>query len=309
MNAAASNPDRLHAGPRGGNPDEGHSDRQRARRVDGAAGAGRWSSLLALRQAVIALAAVCLIGGCATIRNFDETRGWPAPKIYAEARDEMNSRNWTRAIKLYETLEARFPFGRYSQQALLELAYSQWKDAEPLPAIATLDRFLKLYPTHPSADYAWYLRGLINFNNDLGLLGSLSRQDVSERDPRAARESFDSFRELLTRFPESRYAPDAAARMKFIVNMLASHEVHVARFYLRKGAYVAAANRAQTALTTYPQAPANEEGLLIMVKAYDAMGLTDLRNDAERVMKANFPKSKYFGADPRGDGRRWWHLW
>jgi len=201
------------------------------------------------------------------------------------------------------------PFGRYSQQALLELAYSQWKDAEPLPAIATLDRFLKLYPTHPSADYAWYLRGLINFNNDLGLLGSLSRQDVSERDPRAARESFDSFRELLTRFPESRYAPDAAARMKFIVNMLASHEVHVARFYLRKGAYVAAANRAQTALTTYPQAPANEEGLLIMVKAYDAMGLTDLRNDAERVMKANFPKSKYFGADPRGDGRRWWHLW
>jgi hypothetical protein len=149
-----------------------------------------------------------------------------------------------------ETLESRFPFGRYSQQAMLELAYSQWKDVEPLPAVATLDRFLKLYPTHPSADYAWYLRGLINFNHDLGFLGFLSRQDVAERDPRSARESFDSFRELVTRFPESRYAPDAAARMKFIVNMLASNEIHVARFYLRKGAFVAAANRAQTALTT-----------------------------------------------------------
>lgn len=297
MKAAASNPDRPHADRTGG--------------TSSPPLCGGWGrpSVLAVRQVVIAVVAAGLIGGCASVRNFDETRGWPAPKLYAEARDEMNSRNWARAIKLYETLESRYPFGRYSQQAMLELAYSQWKEAEPIPAIATLDRFLKLYPTHPSADYAWYLRGLINFNNDLGLLGFLSRQDVSERDPRSARESFDSFRELLTRFPESRYAPDAAARMKFIVNMLASHEVHVARYYLRKGAYVAAANRAQTALTTYPQAPANEEGLLIMVKAYDAMGLADLRNDAERVMRANFPKSKYLGTDPRADGRRWWHLW
>jgi outer membrane protein assembly factor BamD len=262
-----------------------------------------------VRQAVIAVVAAALIGGCASVRNFDETRGWSAPKLYAEARDEMNGRNWQRAIKLYETLESRYPFGRYSQQAMLELAYSQWKDVEPVQALATIDRFLKLYPTHPSADYAWYLRGLINFNHDLGVLSSLSRQDVSERDPRSARESFDSFREVVTRFPDSRYAPDAAARMKFVVNMLASNEVHVARFYLRKGAYVAAANRAQTALTTYPQAPANEEGLLIMVKAYDAMGLVDLRNDAERVMRANFPNSKYLASDPRSDGRRWWHLW
>lgn len=297
MKAAASNPDRPDADRTGG------TSRPRA------GGGRRWPSVLAVRQAVIAVVAAGLIGGCAYSKNFDETRGWPAAKLYAEARDEMSTRNWQRAIKLYETLESRYPFGRYSQQALLELAYSQWKDAEPIPAIATIDRFLKLYPTHPNADYAWYLRGLINFNNDLGLLGSLSRQDVSERDPRSARESFDSFRELLTRFPESRYAPDAAARMKFIVNMLASNEVHVARFYLRKGAYVAAANRAQTALTTYPQAPANEEGLLIMVKAYDAMGLADLRNDAERVMRANFPKSKYLASDVRSDGRKWWHFW
>ena len=297
MKAAASNPDR---------PD---ADRTGGRSCPPAPGGRRWRSVLAVRQAVIAVVAAGLIGGCSSIREYDETRGWSAPKLYAEARDEMNNRSWPRANKLYETLESRYTFGRYSQQAMLELAYSQWKDAEPIPAMATLDRFLKLYPTHPSADYAWYLRGLITFNNDPGLLGALSRQDVSERDPRSARESFDSFRELVTRFPDSRYAPDAAARMKFVVNMLASHEVHVARFYLRKGAYVAAANRAQTALTTYPQAPANEEGLLIMVKAYDAMGLADLRNDAERVMRANFPNSKYLASDPRADGRRWWHLW
>jgi outer membrane protein assembly factor BamD len=210
---------------------------------------------------------------------------------------------------LYQSLEARFPFGRYSQQALLELAYCQWKDNDTPSALATLDRFLKLYPTHPSADYAWYLRGLINFNDELGIFGALSRQDVSERDPRSARESFDSFRELLTRFPDSRYAPDAAARMKFIVNMLASHEINVARYYLKRGAYVAAANRAQTALTTYPQAPANEEGLLIMVKAYDALNLGELRNDAERVMRANFPKSKYLASTAVTDGRKWWHFW
>lgn len=262
-----------------------------------------------MRRQVTAFTAALVLCGCASITEFDETRGWPAPKLYAEARDEMNTRNWPRAIKLYGILESRYPFGRHSQQALLELAYSQWKEAETPAALATLDRFLKLYPTHPSADYAWYLRGLINFNDDLGLFGSLSRQDVSERDPRSARESFDSFRELVTRFPESRYAPDAAARMKFIVNMLASHEIHVARFYLSRGAFVAAANRAQTALITYPQAPANEEGLLIMVKAYDAMGLTELRDDAERVMKGNFPQSKYLGKDPGSTGRRWWHFW
>jgi len=279
----------------------------------------RWSKLLssvlsgracvAGRVGSVALVLLLAVSGCASVRNLDETRTWPAPKLYSEARDEMNARAWDRAIKLYQSLEARFPFGRYSQQALLELAYCQWKDNDTPSALATLDRFLKLYPTHPSADYAWYLRGLINFNDELGIFGALSRQDVSERDPRSARESFDSFRELLTRFPDSRYAPDAAARMKFIVNMLASHEINVARYYLKRGAYVAAANRAQTALTTYPQAPANEEGLLIMVKAYDALNLGELRNDAERVMRANFPKSKYLASTAVTDGRKWWHFW
>ncbi len=266
-------------------------------------------SVLPRVGAVVLLGVAALLSGCATRGEYDETRGWPAAKIYAEAREEMLARNYERAIKLYNALEARFPYGRHSQQAMLETAYSQWKDSDNAAALATLDRFQKLYPTHPSADYAWYLRGLINFNDDMGFLGALSRQDLSERDPRAAREAFDAFRELVVRFPDSKYAPDAAARLKYIVNSLASNEVHVARFYLRKGAFVAAVNRAQSALTTYPQAPANEEALLILVKAYDALGLVDLRDDAERVMRRNFPDSRYFKVDITRDTRRWWQFW
>jgi outer membrane protein assembly factor BamD len=149
---------------------------------------------------------------------------------------------------------------------------------------------------------------LANFNEDLGLLHIVSRQDLTERDPKAARDAFDAFRELVQRHPSSKYAEDARARMSYLVNALASHEVHVARYYLKRGAYVAAANRAQASLKNYPQAPANEEGLLIMVKAYDAMGLTDLRNDAERVMLKNFPKSKYLSGDGRPD-KPWWVIW
>jgi len=274
-----------------------------------AAAVAAWRSVLPRVGAVLALCSIALLPGCSTIAEYDETRGWSAAKIYAEARDEMLSRNYERAIKLYNALEARFPYGRHSQQAMLETAYSQWKDNDNAAALATLDRFQKLYPTHPSADYAWYLRGLINFNDDMGLLGTLTRQDFSERDPRAARQAFEAFRELLVRFPESKYAPDAAARLKHIVNSLASNEVHVARFYLRRGAFVAAINRAQSALTTYPQTPANEEALLILVKAYDALGLTDLRDDAERVMRRNFPDSRYFKVDLTRDTRRWWQFW
>jgi len=154
----------------------------------------------------------------------------------------------------------------------------------------------------------YYLKGLANFNEDQGILGLLSNQDMTERDPKAARESFDAFKELVVRFPNSKYTPDAIQRMNYLVNALASHEVHVARYYMKRGAYVAAANRAQYSLKTYPQAPANEEGLLVMVKAYDALGLNDLRNDAERVMKKNFPNSVYLKGGPKKD-TPWWQLW
>lgn len=260
------------------------------------------ASLLALLLALFA-------SGCGLLPDeVDETAGWSASKLYSEAKDAMGEGAYDKAVKYFEKLEARFPYGRYAQQAQLEVAYAYYRQQETASAIAACDRFIRLHPNHPNVDYAYYLKGLANFNGDLGIMGHISMQDQTERDPKAARESFDAFKELVDKFPESKYAQDSVMRMKYLVNALASHEVHVARYYMKRGAFVAAANRAQFAIKTYPDAPANEEALFVMVKAYDAMGLNDLRDDAERVMRKNFPSSEYY---VRGLNRTepWWKLW
>lgn len=256
----------------------------------------------------LALVLGMFLAACGLLEERDETAGWSAQKLYAEAKDNLATGKYEDAIKYYQKLESRYPYGRYAQQAQLELAYAHFKDDEPAQAVSAADRFIKLHPNHPSVDYAYYLRGLANFNDDLGWLGYLTGQDLTERDPKAARDAFEAFRDLVTRFPNSRYTPDGLARMNYLLNALASHEVHVARYYMKRSAYVAAANRAQFALKTYPQAPANEEGLVILVRAYDALGLKDLRDDAERVLMKNFPASPYLTGDgkPRG---RWWQIW
>ena len=256
--------------------------------------------------AVILALLLCACGLLPDVK--DETSGWSAEKLYAEAKSEIANNGYANAIKYLERLEARYPYGRYAQQAQMELAYVYFKDGEHASAIAACDRFIKLHPNHANVDYIYYLKGLVNFNEDTGLLGRLSRQDLTERDPKAARESFDAFKELVTRYPNSKYTPDAIARMKYLVNALASNEVHVARYYMKRGAYVAAANRAQYALLNYAQAPAVEEALFIMVKAYDALGMTDLRDDTDRVMRKNFPDSAYFKGAP-GKKDPWWLLW
>ena len=250
-----------------------------------------------------------LFAGCGLLPEVkDETVGWSANKLYTEAKITMDERAYDKAIGYYEKLESRYPYGRFAQQAQIDMAYAYWKSNEPASAMAAADRFIKLHPNHPNVDYVYYLRGLINFNEDLGLMGHLSQQDMTERDPKGARESFDAFRELITRFPDSKYTPDAILRMKYLVNALASLEVHVARYYMKRKAYVAAVNRAQFALKNYSEAPATEEALFIMVKAYDLMGMNDLRDDAERVMRKNFPNSVYY---TRGLERKeaWWRLW
>ena len=264
----------------------------------------RYSLALLLGVLVAAISACGLLP-----EQVDETKGWSAQKLYSEAKNHLNDRDYEKAIKYYEKLESRYPYGRYAQQAQIEIAYAYYKDNEPAQAVTAAERFIKLHPNHPNVDYAYYLKGLANFNDDLGWLGYVSGQDLSERDPKAARDAFDAFKDLVARFPNSKYASDSVARMNYLVNALASHEVHVARYYMRRGAYVAAANRAQFALKTYPQAPANEEGLVILVKAYDAMNMKDLRDDAERVLKVNFPNSKYVKGDPRRSGVPWWQIW
>jgi outer membrane protein assembly factor BamD len=248
-----------------------------------------------------------LLAGCG-LSDYDETVGWSAQKLYTEAKSELSSGNYGPAIKLYEKLEARYPFGRYAQQAQLELAYAHFKDNDTIGAVAAADRFIKLHPNHPNVDYAYYLKGIIWFNEDQGILARFADTDPTERDPKAARDSFDAFKELAQRFPDSKYTQDALQRMKWLVNALAAHEVHVARYYLVRGANVAAANRAQYAMQTYPQTPAVEDALFVLVKAYDAMGLRDLRDDAERVMKKNFPRSPYLQDGGPAMKRPWWYL-
>lgn len=257
----------------------------------------------------LAVIGALLLGGCGLLpEQIDETAGWNAQKLYSEAKASMTEGGYDRAIKLFETLEARYPYGRFAQQAQIEIAYAYYKSNEPALALAAADRFIRLHPNHPHVDYAYYLKGLVTFNEDLGLLGSLANQDLSERDPKGARESFDTFRELVTRFPDSRYADDSRQRMQYLVNSLAGHEVHVARYYFRRGAYVAAINRAQAAIANYPQAPAVEEALFLLMQSYDRLGMNDLRDDANRVLLSNFPNSVYLAGGP-ADKRPWWQIW
>ncbi|MBN8753128.1 MULTISPECIES: outer membrane protein assembly factor BamD [Variovorax] len=257
----------------------------------------------------IALSAVALLAAGCSSTSVDKTANWSPNKIYAEAKDEAGSGAYDKAVPLYEKLEGRAAGTPLAQQAQLEKAYAQYKSGEKASAIATIDRFMKLHPASPALDYALYLKGVINFNDDLGMFAFLTRQDLSERDQKAAKESFESFKDLVTRFPESRYAPDSRQRMNYIVNSLAQYEVHVARYYYSRGAYLAAINRAQIALSDYREVPALEEALYIMVKSYDALGMKDLRDDAQRVLTTNYPQSTYLANGFKGKDDPWWKVW
>jgi outer membrane protein assembly factor BamD len=257
---------------------------------------------------VTVLTALTVLAGCSSTPE-DKTANWSPNRLYAEAKDELSSGAYDKAIPLLEKLEGRAAGTPLAQQAQLDKAFAQYKGNEQAQALATLDRFIKLHPSSPALDYAFYLKGIVNFNDNLGMFGFLSRQDLSERDQKAAKESFEAFRELTTRFPDSRYAADSRLRMTYIVNSLAQYEVHVARYYFNRGAYVAAVNRAQAALTDYPQVPALEEALFILLRSYDALGLPQLRDDARRVMEKNYPNSSYLERGFKSAQQPWWKVW
>jgi len=262
-------------------------------------------SMLCIRNVVASVFALCLVACNLLPEVKDDTAGWSAERLYKEAHDMLTTGNYTRAVKLFETLEGRFPYGRYAQQAILEGAYANYRANETAAAIAACDRFIRTYPNHPNVDYAYYLKGLVNFREDQGLFGYVVEQDLSERDPKMMRESFSAFKELVTRFPESKYAADSIERMRYLTNAMSSYEVHVADYYYRRGAYLAAANRAQASLINYPRTAANEDALILMVNSYERLGLTQLRDDARRVLKETFPDGKYFTAE----ARPWWNFW
>jgi len=221
----------------------------------------------------------------------------------------MNSGAYDKAVPLLEKLEGRAAGTPLAQQAQLDKAYAHYKSAEPAQAIATLERFMKLHPASPAMDYALYLKGIINFNDNLGMFSFITRQDLSERDQKAAKESFEAFKELVARFPDSRYSPDARQRMTYIVNSLAEYEVHVARYYFKRGAYLAAINRAQLAVADYREVPATEEALYIMVKSYDELGMSQMRDDSRRVLEKNFPQSEFLSRGFKSSSDPWWKFW
>jgi outer membrane protein assembly factor BamD len=260
---------------------------------------------------VVPVLLAALLAGCGmfSTKEEDKTATLSPNKLYADAREELSGGAYDKAIPLLEKLEGRAAGTPLAQQAQLDRAYAHYKAGEQAQALATLDRFIKLHPASPALDYALYLKGIVNFNDNLGMFSFLSKQDLSERDQKAAKESFEAFRELSTRFPDSRYTPDAKARMTYIVNSLAQYEVHVARFYYSRGAYVAAINRAQNALADYRDVPALEEALAILVRSYDALGMPQLRDDTRRVLEKNYPNSAYLSGTARLGQRPWWRLW
>jgi outer membrane protein assembly factor BamD len=214
-----------------------------------------------------------------------------ADVMYSDAKKKLNDGSYDEAVKQFESLQSHYPYGRYAQQAQLEIAYAYYRQNEAESAITAADSFIKQYPNNPHVDYAYYVKGLANFNSDIGLFGMAFGQDPTERDPKAAQDSFAAFKDLVTRFPSSRYTPDSRLRMQYLLDALAKYEIHVARYYLRRGANIAAVNRAKEVLTQYPNTPAIRDALLILVKGYDILGMKTLRDDAQRVLDMNFPKS------------------
>lgn len=264
--------------------------------------------LLATRRFVTLLAPItfaAVLAACGSTQA-EKDAATPVEKLYADAMDDVEAANYDRAIKQLDRIEGKAAGSILAQQAQLELAYLYWKTADKVQALATVDRFIKLHPSSPALDYALYLRGVINFNDDLGFLGSLTGQNLAERDQAAARESYQSFKQLTEQFPDSKYSADARLRMDFTVNMLAEYEVRVAAFYIRHSAYVAAANRAKESVLEFPQTASTAEGLAIMVEAYDKLGLTLLRDDAQRVLDKNYPGSKF---SLEAKQKSWWKLW
>jgi outer membrane protein assembly factor BamD len=234
----------------------------------------------------------------------------PVNELYTEAHEQMQKENYEQAAKLLETLQARYPYGRYAQQALMEIAYANYKQNEPEAALSAADRFIKQFPNAANLDYIYYLKGMINFNDNAGFFSRLSHQDPAERDPQTLRDSFDNFRELITRFPNSHYTDDAKLRMQFLINTLSRSDISIASYYLRRGAYIAAISRANNVLQEFPQTRQTRDALQIMILAYNALGQNDLRDDTQRVLDLNIAKD---GIKPSISSQlkpsSWWRFW
>lgn len=257
------------------------------------------------------LIASLLLSGCSLFDDDDdETKGWSQQKLFSEAGEALNDQSWERAIDYYEKLESRYPFGKYAHQAQLNIAYAYYRFEEPESALAAADRFVKFHPRHPAVAYAHYLKGLVNFNRTQSLLSRYLPSDTSQRDPGAALDSYKDFEVVVREFPDGEYAEDARKRMLYLRNNLARHEVFVARYYMRRGAFVAAANRAGYVVENFQRTPALKDALEVMVDAYTELGQPELAADAQRVLALNLENGSLI-ADPRDREDKGWtaELW
>ncbi len=246
-----------------------------------------------VRTVMLMAVGFSLLVGCAS-KEKNEFAGWSVDKLYTEGRDQMNAGDYTRSALLLEATIAQYPFSVQATQAQLELPYVYWKDESRLKALAAADRFITLNGSHPQLDYMSYLKGIINYNNNTGFIKTLLTRDVGSNasDPRAATEAFNAFKTLVTKFPESRYAPDARKRMVQLVNTLSQQQLRIAEYYYDRGAYLAAINRAQGILKNFDGTISTENALIIMMQSYDKLGMNDLRDDTRKVLLTNFPNSK-----------------
>ncbi|MBV5307941.1 outer membrane protein assembly factor BamD [Chromatium okenii] len=253
-------------------------------------------TLIRLSMLLLAIA----LAGCGVFgKEIDPTEGWSAAKLYAEAAAELDSGNYAKAVELYEKLEARYPFGRHAMQAQLDVAYVHYRAEEPEEAIAAADRFIKLYPQNPFVDYAYYLKGIVNYNRSVGFLDRYIPMDASQRDPGSALDAFNDFSALVEKFPNSKYAEDARQRMLYLRNNLAQHEVNVAQYYMRRDAYLAAANRANYVIEHFQRTSAVEAALEVLIEAYRALDKPELAADAKRVLELNRQAGRLTAAQPK----------
>jgi len=255
------------------------------------AGGHLWARIGFLALMSLLLVAVMSVSGCRKDRDMEGERS--AEELYDRGKRALDSGAWDSAIGAYRALQTRYPFGRHTEQSMLDLSYAYFKRGQREEALSLLDRFIRTYPAHPSVDYAYYLKGLVNYEQNVGFLERIMPARVRDRDQTSLQDAFLDFSELIRRFPDSRYVPDARQRMVFLRNSLAAYELIVAEYYLSRKAYIAAANRARYALEVYPQTPVTPEALIVLHKAYTSLELPALADSSMAVLELNFPDNYY----------------
>ena len=249
-------------------------------------------------MAPLVVGAMISLAGCSSSDGTEEKAALAnmgAQQMYERAKESMETGNFTAAANTLSALDSRYPFGPLSHQVQLDLIYSYYKSGKIDETVATIDRFIRLNPNHSDVDYAFYMRGLVNMEADSNLFQELMNIDRADRDPAKSRQAFDDFRRLIQQYPDSKYAADARKRMIFIKNRLARYEIAIARFYMRREAFVAAANRGRYVIEHYPDSDQVQHALEIMVSSYEQLGLDELRNNAMKTLKLNYPDSEYIG--------------